>query len=273
MLTTQAVKPLESFIDPNFCPIVSGNLRVSLATNLAEIEAAQRLRFLVFSKEYSQNHNDNSLQAIDKDIFDSWCDHLIVDDMVSNKVIGTYRLLQRHALPKGQNFYSASEFDLSKVLQDSAQNIVEVGRGCIHPDYRDKRAINLLWRALGQYININRIDILFGCASFSGADHKAHTNTLAYLTKYHLAPTHLRIHGKSCKCCDLSRDFTPIEQKRYFVSLPPLLRTYLSAGAYVGQGFYEDVEFNSTDMAVVLETSTMNRQFAEKFFININQSI
>ena len=116
------------------------------AQNAADIEEAQRLRYKVFAEEMGARLSTRKA-GVDEDIFDPYCDHLLVRDGDSNEVVGTYRILSPEKARKIGGFYSEGEFDLTR-LAHLSDRMVEVGRSCVHPDYRSGAVITLLWAGL-----------------------------------------------------------------------------------------------------------------------------
>ena len=144
------------------------NLAVTLAKSAFEVREAQRLRYRIFAEECGVQLPTRSL-GIDEDEFDFYCDHLIVRDTDRDEVVGTYRILTSWKAKEAGRFYSETEFDLTK-LKPLVPRIVEVGRSCIHPDYRQGGVITLLWAGLAQYMMRGGYEYLMGCASISLAD-------------------------------------------------------------------------------------------------------
>ena len=107
--------------------------------------------------------------GLDVDIFDDFCEHLIVRDTETLKVIGTYRVLPPHQAKQMGCFYSDSEFDLTR-LRHLRHKMVEVGRSCVHQDYRSGGVIMALWSGLGQYMKKHDYEIMLGCASVQMGD-------------------------------------------------------------------------------------------------------
>src|SRR5450432_2956581 len=132
---------LEPRCDPR--PESQRRLAVHLARGEAEISDAQRLRYRVFAEEMGARL-PSAAQGIDRDMFDPWCDHLLVTEEDTGEVVGTYRILTGASAKNIGGFYSEQEFDLTRLnhLRDRA---VEVGRSCVHPDYRSGGVIALLW--------------------------------------------------------------------------------------------------------------------------------
>src|SRR3990167_7921299 len=125
-------------------------LTLSLATTPEEVREVQRLRYKVFIDAMGLSALANA-EGLDQDEFYAHCDHLIVRDSKSLKVVGTYRMLSPHAARKIGKFYSEQEFDLSR-LDNLRGSIAEAGRACIHPDYRSGSVIMLLWAGLAAYM-------------------------------------------------------------------------------------------------------------------------
>jgi len=83
--------------------------------------------------------------------------------------VGTYRLLRQEVAERHGGFYSAGEFEIADLLKrHPGKRFLELGRSCVLPAYRSKRAIELLWRGIWTYVREHRIDVMIGCASFVG---------------------------------------------------------------------------------------------------------
>ena len=154
--------------------IDNGDLLVYLADNPIEIECAQRLRYQVFYEEMGAVPSLAQRRArMDEDPFDDVCDHLLVVDKARSNgkpfVVGTYRMLRRSVAEKSEGFYSGDEFDLTSLINYPGE-IVELGRSCVHADYRSGAAMQLLWRGIADYLDTHGIEMMFGCASFPGTD-------------------------------------------------------------------------------------------------------
>ncbi len=143
-------------------------LGVRLATNQEEIQAAQRLRYKVFSQEYGANFEAN-IPGIDQNKYDQWCDHLIVVDRLNGRTVGTYRVLRPANAELAGSFYSESEFDLSS-LAPIRHQMVEFGRACIDPHYRNGATLMMLWTGLSEIIRQYQYQYVLGCASVSLRD-------------------------------------------------------------------------------------------------------
>ena len=167
-----------------------GELDVRLATTKAEIRRAQKLRYRVFFEEGGAKA-DTTARLIRRDVcrFDRVCDHLIIVDnsvvRIDGKptVVGACRLLRDDVAAANFGFYSAGEFDVASLIaRHPGERLLELGRACVAPAYRsNKRAIELMWRGIWAYARHHRVDAIFGCASFPGAEPTAHAAALRFL--------------------------------------------------------------------------------------------
>ena len=121
-------------------------LALSLASTPQELREVQRLRYKVFVETMGLSALVNA-ERLDRDEFDEHCDHLIVREAVTLKVVGTYRVLSPSKARKIGRFYAENEFDLGR-LNNLRSRMVEAGRACIHPKYRGGSVIMLLWAGL-----------------------------------------------------------------------------------------------------------------------------
>ena len=243
-----------------------GNLVTRLACNEAEIRAAQAIRYQVFYEELKAVASP-SLQLLkrDEDKFDDYCDHLLVIDRSEHaeKIVGTYRLLQDNQALFAGGYYSESEFDLTSLKASSKGNkLMELGRSCILQEYRSKRVMELLWQGAWAYSNNERIDIMFGCASFPGTCPSEHSKALSWLAHNACldegdcspSKTHQVLHLK-----DMPEYHT--DQRRIIAALPPLLKGYLRLGAKFGSHAVIDPQFDTIDVLVVLRVSDINPRY------------
>ncbi|QDQ26355.1 GNAT family N-acetyltransferase [Chitinimonas arctica] len=232
-------------------------LSVSLATTKETIRAAQALRYKVFAEELGARLSTRE-PGLDIDLYDAWCDHLVVRDDASNEVVGTYRILPPSQALRLGSYYSESEFDLTR-LQHLRAGMVELGRSCVHADYRNGATIALLWAGLAEYMQRNRCDYLVGCASISMAD-GGHMAASIYreLQQKSMSPVEWRVFPR----CPLPLDALDGKQ---IVDIPPLLKGYLRLGAYVCGDPAWDPDFNTADVLVLLPLSRMNQRYARHF--------
>ncbi|MBD0864576.1 MAG: GNAT family N-acetyltransferase [Rhodobacteraceae bacterium] len=232
---------------------------VKLVDSDSELRAAQALRYDVFVRELSGTGPLIDHEAgIEADWFDPFFDHMIATDTTTGQVIGVYRLLREDQARRAGRFYSEDEYDLT-VLRQSGRHLLELGRSCVHPDYRGGIAMYHLWLGLAAYVADHNIDVLFGVASFHGTHIDALAQPLSYLHAAHLAPPELRVRAQSDHYQRM--DLLPLDQidrHRAMVETPALIKAYLRLGGCVGDGAFVDHGFNTTDVFLVVDTAQMN---------------
>jgi putative hemolysin len=234
-----------------------GKLTFSLARTVAEVAEAQRVRFKVFAEEMGANLPSAAL-GLDIDRFDEFCDHLLVRDHASDKVVGTYRILPPEQAVNAGGYYSETEFDMTRLMH-LRDRMVEVGRSCVHPDYRDGATITQLWSGLADYIGKHGHEYLIGCASISMAD-GGHYAASVY-NKVH------KLHGAPAEYHVFPHCRLPLESlnQNLEVTIPPLIKGYLRLGAYIAGEPAWDPDFNCADLFILMPVSRMNARYAKHF--------
>ena len=205
----------------------------------------------------------------DADPYDVVADHLIVVDNTASgptpKIVGTYRVIQQSGADKIGGFYSSAEYDITP-LHNCGMNMLELGRSCVLPEYRTRSVLQLLWQGIATYVLENKIEILFGCASFHGTDVEAISRQLAYLHHYHLAPPALRPVARQERYIEMNlHEKEPLNPREMINTLPPLIKGYLRAGCMVGEGAVIDQQFNTIDVCIVLQTDLMASQYRKHY--------
>jgi L-ornithine Nalpha-acyltransferase len=252
--------------EAGFGELRAGNLGVRMAESPAEIDAAEALRFRVFYQEMGAHPDAVTLATQrDRDEFDAVADHLLVLDHDRGSgaaaVVGTYRLIRRGAAARLGRFYSAAEYDITPLLGLPGQ-ILELGRSCVHADYRTRGTLQLLWRGIAAYVFKHRIDVMFGCASLPGTDLDALAPMLTYLHANHLAPPELRPRALAHRHIPMDRlDPAALDMRAVLNELPPLVKGYLRLGGFVGEGAVLDPQFNTTDVCVVVKTDLVTDKY------------
>lgn len=237
---------------------------VKTAEVSAELLSVLELRHEIFVRQWQGRTHFSGLDA---DEFDFLGDHLLIINKADNKIVGTYRVLCSHFT---QEFYSQSEFILDQFLQWPSVKL-ELGRACIHNEYRNGNTIDLLWKGLSRYIKSTEARYLFGCASIKSVD----MNILAALYKdfaqknlwtdeYQLRPVS---KYRFPQAIDIEQTQSSKLSKQELRDLiPPLLRSYFHAGAKVyGQPAWDKV-FACTDLLTILDMSALNTKFKQRYF-------
>jgi putative hemolysin len=223
---------------------------------LSEILEAQKLRYSVFAGELGARLRTR-IPQVDQDIFDPYCEHLVVRDENTGAVVGTYRILSPAQAVKIGGYYSEGEFDLTR-LQHLRPRMVEIGRSCVHADYRSGATITLLWAGLARYMLQHRYDYLIGCASMSMAD-GGHAAASVYRGLHeHMSPLEYRVFPR----CRLSLEALDQDLP---ATLPPLIKGYLRAGAWVCGDPAWDPDFNTADLPLLMPIARLDSRYAKHF--------
>ena len=254
----------------SFIILESENYSIKLADTKSELKQAQALRYSVFYKEKKAKPTfTKKIIKLDYDKIDKYADHLIVLDKknTKNKIVGTYRLIRGDVAKLYGGYYSSSEFNLINITNNyKDKHILELGRSCVHQDYRNGSIMNLLWKAIAEYVKFYDIKILLGCASFSGIEPTKYSDELSYLRQNFCLPEHLSVES-------FDKNIYPVyklkennsNQLRIFAKLPPLLKGYLRVGGKVSHNFYVDHNFNTIDLCVVVNTSDIDEKYRKKY--------
>ncbi len=236
---------------------VKRHYQVSLADSPELIRAAQHLRYKVFAEEMGARLNTPE-PGLDIDLYDAYCQHLLVRDADTGKVVGTYRILTPEAAKRIGSFYTEQEFDLTR-LQHLRERMVELGRSCVHQDHRSGSVITLLWAGLAEYMMKNGYDYLIGCASIGMADGGHNAAGIWHALKdKHLSPVEWRVTPR----CPL-----PLEALTTHAApvVPPLIKGYLRVGAYVCGEPAWDPDFNTADLPILLPLKNVSSTYARHF--------
>ena len=234
----------------NTCP----QLHARWLTSRRDILRAQRLRCRTFSGEFGIRI---SAFGLDRDRFDRHCLHLGVEDRNTGALIGYTRLLPGEAAMRLGGFYSRGEFELDR-LSGLPGHVVEVGRTCVHPDYRNGGTIAVLWTALAQYLFTARVDYLIGCASIAMADGGTGVaSIMPGLRERYLTAECLRVTPRLPVPA-----VSPGEER---TSMPPLLKAYIRMGAKIAGEPCWDPAFNCADVFILLEVSKISRRYRDHF--------
>lgn len=232
-------------------------LAVGLALTQEEVEQIQRLRYTVFTEDMGAVFPD-AQDGLDQDRFDPWCEHLMVREVDTGRVVGTYRILTPENARRAGGYYSESEFDLSG-LSGLRDRLVEVGRSCTHADYRNGAVIMLLWSGLAEFLRRGDYRYLLGCASVSLRDGGVTAAEVWRTVSGHLrnrsAPRIEPLHRYPVESLDSTLP----------ARMPPLIKGYLKLGAQVCGEPAWDPDFNAADFPVLLATDSMDSRYRRHF--------
>ena len=236
---------------------------VSLASNLEEVREAQALRYQVFAEEMGATL-ETTLPLHDVDKFDTYCHHVLVRDQNVGKVVGCTRILTSEEAKISGGFYSQSEFDLSQILALPAK-LMEIGRTCVHSDYRNGLIISLLWSQVAKFMAEHGVDYLMGCASIPLRDNRRNP-LFSELIERHSTGSHLRVYPKVPLRQDNENSEPPLP-------IPPLLRAYLRLGAQICGEPCWDADFKVADVFILVGFENLQKRYIRHFFDRLHTNL
>lgn len=231
--------------------------RLRLAESDKDIRAAQTLRFLVFNLELNEGLEGSFETCLDADAFDPVCDHLLVENLPSGEVVGTYRLQTGATAASNLGFYSATEFDLSP-FRPHQDEIVELGRACVHAQHRNLAVLGLLWKGIADYARARQGRYLIGCSSLPTADERIGAQVYQRIKARHAAPPEFQtvpLESVRCRLDDCAAEAA---------KTPKLLAAYLSLGAKICAPPAVDREFRTIDFLTLLDLNFLPESVAAK---------
>ena len=239
-------------------------LEVVWASTEQDVLAAQRLRYQVFAEEMGARLSVpiGSPAGHDIDLFDPYCEHLLVrlaaTDDEPGEVIGTYRVLTPAAAKRVGGLYSETEFDLTR-LRPLRSHMVELGRSCVHADHRQGGVIMALWGALAEFMVRNQLDTMIGCASMSMRDggHVA-ASLWEQLRHKHLAPIDMHVRPRLPLPVDELESHLQVEP-------PALIKGYLRCGAKILGAPAWDPDFNTADLPMLMRLNDLPARYRRHF--------
>ena len=236
-------------------------LIVEWAKHEDQVREAQRLRFNVFAQEMGARLKE-TLPGHDIDLFDDFCEHLIIRDAASEQVIGTYRVLTPAQAKRVGSTYSDLEFDLTRLWR-YRDRMVELGRSCVHPEHRHGGVIMALWGALAEFMVRNKLDVMIGCASIPMLHQGVVSGEVAASIWHQLKRTHLA--GVEDQVTP--RLALPVEQWEVNPAFEPpaLIKGYLRLGAKVLGAPAWDPDFNTADLPMLMKINDMPPRYRKHF--------
>jgi putative hemolysin len=232
--------------------------QVRLASDEAEVRTAQKLRFEVFNLELREGLQSSFATGLDVDPFDAFCDHLLVEDLRIQSIVGTYRLQTGPQAAKHLGYYSAQEFDMSP-YESRRRLMVELGRACVHKDHRNLVVVGMLWKGISDYVNAHAGRYLIGCSSLTSQDPRMGAAAYLDLQKRHLADPDFRTSPLPVCACPLDQ---PLERSP---KMPKLLAAYLSLGAKIAGPPAIDREFKTIDFLTLMDLHAASPQVVRRY--------
>lgn len=241
------------------------DFEIKLAQTEEEKNQAYRLRYEIFLRELGNKARSLPEEGIETDIYDESCDHLLVIDNRKNLVVGTYRLLSGSKVDPKIGFYAERIFEINKI-KDLGKNILELGRSCVHKDYREGQIIKLLWEGIAQYIQQNRIRYLFGSVRLLNTSQPEVSEAFSLIKAKYYAPESFRIKPlKENIYKDLKESTSSPDYKKIFHKLPALVKGYLRLGLKVCGPPAWDNHLGSVVLFILLDMDQVNPAYRKHF--------
>jgi putative hemolysin len=233
--------------------------RVTLAQSSESLLECQRLRYMVFNLELHEGLSTSDRSGLDIDPFDSFCDHLMVRDLESGKLVGTYRLQTGETAQRNLGYYGNQLFDFS-IYEPVRRQMLELGRACVHEDYRNIMVLHALWKGIAVYSTRHDSRYLIGCSSISSQDENYGAAMYESLKQRHLVEPALRTEPQPGYACQSTGE--AVEVKRP----PRLFRAYLDISGKICGPPAIDREFKTIDFLTVVDLYNLPDRVRTRFF-------
>jgi len=255
-----------------------GHYRLRLAETVEDRDAACRLRFKVFNIELGEGLESSYETGLDSDEFDLFCEHLLVEDKASGKIVGTYRMQSGNSAARNLGYYSEQEFDLAP-YEPLRAGILELGRASIDREHRTPEVLTLLWRGIAQYATDMGLRTLIGCSSLNSTDPAEGWQVYRQLEHYKVAAEFETVPTARYACPGEQEGQgaqPPARQEmrthpNTSVKIPKLLKTYLAIGARIAAPPAWDREFGTIDFLTLLDLKTISPAARHRFLAPLTQ--
>lgn len=242
------------------------NFIIKTADSTEELRSALKLRHDVFLEELLHKKKRDGM---DRDRFDKHCDHLLIIDKRNNKLIGTYRLQSSLHTKK---WYTATEFHMKQMLKRLPGNKLELGRACVHPDYRNGITIALLWEGIHAYMVASQTNYMFGCSSIKTMDREEIKRIYYYLKQNGHLTEELKtkprgkfnVPGMKRHVRRNPNHHDVLDHAEFRHKIPALLNSYLKLGAKVCGFPALDRSFKCIDFLTLLDVKDIERAYLRR---------
>lgn len=235
----------------------SGRFRARLAITEEDRRAVYHLRFLVFNLELHEGLESAYAHGLDTDAYDVACEHLMVEDIETGRVVGTYRMQSGETARQHHGYYSEQEFDFSPYASKRSQ-ILELGRACVHRDFRNSDVLHLLWKGVVRYSRECGLRYLIGCCSLSSQVPAEGRAVHDLLQAYMVEPEWMT--RPTAACALPGGAASPVQ-----VEVPRLLRAYLALGARICAAPAIDYSFGTIDFLTLLDLEMLPSRVLRRF--------
>ncbi len=259
----------------------AGHYRMRLAASVEDREAACRLRFRVFNIELGKGLESSYQTGLDSDCFDAFCEHLLVEDKTSRRIVGTYRMQSGCSAARHLGYYSGQEFELGP-YEPLRAGILELGRASIDREHRTPEVLTLLWRGIAQYATDMGLRYLIGCSSLNSLDPAEGWRMYRQLENCRVSPEFETMPTAKYACPDEQQgpSAQPQDQQESqplpteplnAVKIPRLLKTYLAIGARIAAPPAWDREFGTIDFLTLLDLRLVSPAARHRFLAPLTQ--
>lgn len=242
-----------------------GRYRLRMAESVEDRDAACRLRFRVFNIELGEGLESSYETGMDSDQFDLFCEHLLVEDKASRRIVGTYRMQSGASAERNLGYYSAQEFELGP-FEPLRAGILELGRASIDREHRTPEVLTLLWRGIAQYATDMGLRYLIGCSSLNSQDPVEGWQMYGQLAHYRVSDEFATVPtpGYACPIEHEGQQTQPCGPTET-VKVPKLLKTYLAIGARIAAPPAWDREFGTIDFLTLLDLKMISPAARNRF--------
>jgi putative hemolysin len=230
-----------------------------MAETLEDLIDCQRLRYLVFNCELGEGLDSSARIGLDRDRYDFICDHLMVRDSSSGKLVGTYRMQSGFRAKGNLGYYSEQFFDLTP-FERIREEVLELGRACVHTEYRNTAVLHMLWKGIVRYALSCKARYLLGCSSVTSQDESAGMALYEELRGKYLIEPALRTNPKPDLRCRLGDNMSPPP------AAPRLFRAYLDASARLCGPPAIDREFKTIDFLTLIDLQRVPDRVRTRLF-------
>jgi putative hemolysin len=237
----------------------TARFRVAMAQTLEEVIACQRLRYLVFNCELGEGLDSSARSGLDRDRFDYICDHLMVHDTVTGTLAGTYRMQSGYRAKGNLGYYGEEFFDF-RPFEALRGEVLELGRACVHEDYRNTLALHMLWKGIARYATSCGARYLIGCSSLPSREEAEGLALYESLREKYLVGPGLRtVPTPAHECKANARPWQPPQ-------VPRLFRAYLDISARVCGPPAIDRAFKTIDFLTLVDLQRLPDRVRTRFF-------
>jgi len=227
------------------------------------------LRFRVFNIELGEGLERSYATGIDTDHYDAFCEHLLVEEKTSGRVVGTYRMQSGMTAAMNLGYYSAQEFEFAP-YELLRRDILELGRASIDREHRTPEVLTLLWRGIAHYANEMGLRYLVGCSSLNSNDPAEGWEMYRELARYRVSPEFETMPTAAYVCPggqaaanaqQVAVEGDVVVEKK----VPKLLKTYLTIGARICAPPAWDREFGTIDFLTLLDLKMLSSAARNRF--------